>query len=442
MSSVRSSGKLTKAIRFGPSPSRCSRFPKGFLASAVHCGIKRRTDPLDRSQLDLGIVISTFKDTVGAGCFTKNVFKAAPVIYSMQNLLRNQGRGLRGLVVNSGCANAVTGSKGHKDAIRMGNTLDRLMGNENSLSSLVLSTGVIGQHLPIDDVVAGIESSYEKLSDSYESWRATAQAFMTTDTFPKMITHEFELGGREIRLVGIDKGAGMIHPSMGPPHATLLAFIATDVAIQPESLQIALSGAVERSFNRISVDGDMSTNDTVLCLANGAAKNQPISHIDHPLEFSIFSAELDRFALQLSHLIVRDGEGATKFVEVEVIGADSESDAKEVSQTVARSALVKCALNGEDANWGRILCAVGYSKAKSIDPAKVSVSFVSPQGDNLKLLVDGEPEAVDEEQASEFLKEEDLKILINLGSKKGHRASYFTCDFSKEYVSINGDYRS
>ncbi|MBW0504658.1 hypothetical protein O181_044373 [Austropuccinia psidii MF-1] len=445
MKSSFNSNKLSKLARFGPSHSRCPTFPKGFLASGVYCGIKKsHQDPNAPGQRDLALIVSTRNDTASAGCFTRNLFKAAPVKYSIETLLQKRGSGIRAVVVNSGCANAVTGSQGSSDAAEMARTLDGLLNlNENRhRTSLVLSTGVIGQLLPMERIRKGILDGHKNLNDSYEAWLAAAEAFMTTDTFPKLLTHSFKLANQEIRIVGIDKGAGMIHPSMGPPHATLLGLIATDAAIQPDSLQIALNRAVERSFNQISVDGDMSTNDTILALANGAAGNQLISHITHPIEFSLFEDQLCQFALQLAKLVVRDGEGATKFVQVKVIGAQTEEDASKVASTVSKSSLVKCALNGQDANWGRILSAVGYSQANGINPSKVSVSFVSTAGVELKLLVNGEPENVDEEKASQILHEEDLEIVINLGNQNGFQSSYFTCDLSKEYVAINGDYRS
>lgn len=244
---------------------------------------------------------------------------------------------------------------------------------------------------------------------------------MTTDTFPKLRTRSFELDGTEVRFVGIDKGAGMIHPNMGPPgppHATLLGLIATDAAVEPASLQAALTHAVDRSFNAISVDGDMSTNDTVLALANGAAEGTVVSKWDTPELFERFTQELTSFAIELASLVVRDGEGATKFVKVAVVGAPTFEGARHIASTISRSSLVKTALNGEDANWGRILCAVGYSNPPGfeIDPTRVSVSFVPTDGSQaLPLLIKGEPERVDESRASEILAMEDLEILIDLG---------------------------
>lgn len=441
--------QLTKLSRFGPSPANCRSFPKGFLASGVHCGIKKRKRILNGDPnsgvypLDLALIVSQADRTAAAGCFTKNVFKAAPVQYSIERLLQSGGRGIRAVVVNSGCANAVTGTRGNADAAEMGKLLDHHLGVETTrAASLVLSTGVIGQLLPMESIRSGIRAGIDRLQDSYEAWRAAAEAFMTTDTFPKLLTHSFNLGGHQVRFAGIDKGAGMIHPAMGPPHATLLGLIATDAAIRPDSLQIALNRAIDQSFNRISVDGDMSTNDTILALANGAAGNPTISHLNDSQEFATFERELTQFALRLAKLVVRDGEGATKFIQVRVMGAENEQDASLVAATVANSSLVKCAINGEDANWGRILCAVGYSPVKGIDPSKVSVSFRAVPGETVKMLVNGEPQPVDESQASQVLRSEDIEICIDLGKDHGSESSYFTCDLSKEYIAINADYRS
>jgi glutamate N-acetyltransferase/amino-acid N-acetyltransferase len=276
--------------------------------------------------LDLAVIISD-RPASTAAMFTKNAFQAAPVTVSKAVL--EKGKGLaRGIVANSGCANAVTGTKGMEDARAMSDKLDSFLAESAASSgtgTLVMSTGVIGQLLPIQKVLSGITASTATLGSSYSAWSDAAKAFMTTDTFPKLRTKSFELGGKEVRMVGIDKGAGMIHPNMAPPsppsgqlHATLLGMIATDAAITPASLQSALTYAVDRSFNSISVDGDMSTNDTIVVLANGASGAKTISEKDTPEEFTKFRDELTSFAAELAQLIVRDGEGATKFVKVTV----------------------------------------------------------------------------------------------------------------------------
>ncbi|KAG8966804.1 hypothetical protein FRC03_011327 [Tulasnella sp. 419] len=437
-----------------------SSFPQGYLATGLHCGVKKIKSTSSPPPLDLGIVLSTSPRTSAAACFTKNAFKAAPVTVSTEVLAQTGGRA-RALVVNSGCANAVTGKQGLRDAWDMVRTTDALLATHGATNSsgsmenqtLVMSTGVIGQLLPINTILSGIErasvscGSQEALG--FAGWEKVAKAFMTTDTFPKLRARSFELNGTTVRIAGIDKGAGMIHPNMGPPsapHATLLGLIATDAAINPKSLQSALTYAVERSFNSISVDGDMSTNDTIVAFANGAASglenNEEIDEEQNPEEFRIFRNELTSFAVDLAKLVVRDGEGATKFVTVTVQGAPTFEDAHKIASTVSTSSLVKCALYGEDANWGRILCAVGYttSLSRPIDPTKISLSFIPSDGSEpLKLLTQGEPEIVDEVRAKVILEREELEIKVELGLGS-EIAQYFTCDLShvrrQDYVFI------
>ncbi|KAK4049559.1 glutamate N-acetyltransferase [Microbotryomycetes sp. JL201] len=433
-----SSAPPSKAQRFALD-QKTANFPHGFLATGLHCGVKK-----DPTKLDLAVIISD-RPCSAAGTFTRNAFKAAPVVVSSDVLIQRNGKA-RALVVNSGCANAVTGTQGLQDARAMSEQLDSFLSASSSSTAtgtLVMSTGVIGQLLPIKRILAGITSSTASLGQGYSAWLDAAKAFMTTDTFPKLRTRTFELGGKEVRMVGIDKGAGMIHPNMGPPQGTLLGLIATDAAVSPSSLQKALTYAVDRSFNSISVDGDMSTNDTIIALANGASGAVEVSEEGTPEEFAKFRDELTSFAAELAQLVVRDGEGAEKFVKVTVQGAPSYEGAHKIASTISTSALVKCAMHGEDANWGRILCAVGYSQPPfEIDPTRVSVSFVPTDGSaELKLLVNGEPEQVDEQRASEILKHEDLAIQVDLGLGS-ESATYWTCDFSHEYISINADYRS
>lgn len=307
---------LSKAQRFTLDPAT-AKFPHGFLATGLHCGVKK-----DPSQLDLAVIISD-RACSAAGTFTRNAFVAAPVTVSKEVLATGKGTA-RGLVVNSGCANAVTGAQGLKDARAMSEKLDSFLSASTSSSStgtLVMSTGVIGQLLPIKRILSGITSSTATLGSSYSAWSDAAKAFMTTDTFPKLRTRSFEIAGTEVRMVGIDKGAGMIHPSMGPPgqlHATLLGMIATDAAVAPAALQNALTYAVDRSFNSISVDGDMSTNDTIIVLANGASGANEVTEEGTPEEYVKFRDELTSFAAELAQLVVRDGEGATKFVKITV----------------------------------------------------------------------------------------------------------------------------
>ncbi|OAQ29484.1 Arginine biosynthesis bifunctional protein ArgJ beta chain [Linnemannia elongata AG-77] len=408
-------------------------YPKGFLVSGISSAVKKS------GAKDLALITSPDLPCSAAAVFTKNVFQAAPVVASRTRLQDNGGKGIHGMVTNSGCANAVTGAQGLENAKEMLEALDDLTGHQRS--SLVMSTGVIGQHLKMDKILKGIQDSKKALGGDHKHWMDCAEAYMTTDTFPKLRSKTFQLpdSGVEYRMAGITKGAGMIHPNM----ATLLGTIVTDLGVAPGLLQYALTHAVDRSFNAISVDGDMSTNDTVALLANGGASGGKIVVEDvTSKDFEAFRENLTEFAQELSQLVVRDGEGATKFVKVSVEGAPSFEAAKTVASTIATSSLVKTALYGQDANWGRILCAVGYSGVSEIDPKKVSVSFIpQDQSEPLKLLVNGEPEQVDEARASEILKMEDLEIRVelNLGEEK---TAYWTCDLSHEYISINADYRS
>ncbi|TBU46748.1 arginine biosynthesis bifunctional protein ARG7 [Dichomitus squalens] len=435
------------------SPIPDSAFPKGYTLTGLHCGVKKKS-----GVLDLGVILSTSPRPTSAGaCFTRNAFKAAPVLVSQDVLARTGGRA-RAIVVNSGCANAVTGKQGMEDAWSMVRATDALLPSQSQApresETLVMSTGVIGQNLPIAKILEGIRSQgpsgTRTLGSTFEAWERAARAFMTTDTFPKLRARTFAVRGKEFRLAGMDKGAGMIHPDMGPPsgqlHATLLGCILTDAAVSPRSLQSALTYAVDRSFNSISVDGDMSTNDTIVVLANGAATAAEEPEIDEatdPEAYEVFKQELTSFAADLAQLVVRDGEGATKFVTVTVEGAPTYKDAHAVASRISTSALVKTALFGEDANWGRVLAATGsVALSQPIDPTRVNVSFVPSDGTApLPLLVNGEPEKVDEARASEIIGQEDLEIKVELGLGS-ESAKYWTCDFSYEYVRINGDYRT
>jgi glutamate N-acetyltransferase/amino-acid N-acetyltransferase len=308
-------------------------FPLGYVVGAVHAGIKKKA-----GALDLGVLASTAdRPCAAAACLTRNVFKAAPVTVTAE-LLNTSGGRARGFVVNAGCANAVTGKKGLEDAWTMSKTVSSLLPPLASTSAseqpgtLVMSTGVIGQHLPIKNITSALPDVTSHLSSSPNAWMNLAKAFMTTDTFPKLRARTFKLGDRVVRMAGIDKGAGMIAPNMGPPqppHATLLGVIATDAAVAPSALQSALNYAVDRSFNSITVDGDMSTNDTILCLANGAAgkvedegresAGAAMEEIQEgSAEFGVFKEELREMAEELAKLVARDGEGATKFVTIRV----------------------------------------------------------------------------------------------------------------------------
>ncbi|KAF8216326.1 arginine biosynthesis bifunctional protein ArgJ beta chain [Mycena galopus ATCC 62051] len=459
--------RFSSTITVKPTPSKThlhrslptSSFPTGYLATGIHVGVKKKP-----GVLDVGIILSTSEHPASAAaCFTRNAFKAAPVVVSDQILSKNSGRA-RAVVVNSGCANAVTGRQGLEDAWAMVRETDALLPPSTSAATenhtLVMSTGVIGQNLPISKIVDGIRSQSQgtaarTLASDFPAWERAAQAFMTTDTFPKLRSRVFTINGTEFRMAGMDKGAGMIHPNMGPAttsfsplHATLLGCIFTDAAVSPRSLQSALTYAVERSFNSISVDGEMSTNDTILVLANGAAASNhgKVIEIDEETDqeaYETFKTELTQFAVELAQLVVRDGEGATKFVTVNVKGAPTYEIAHRVASRISTSALVKTAFYGEDANWGRILSAAGSISIPSLDPGKVSVTFLpSDKTASLPVLVNGEPENVDEVRAKEILSLEDFGICIDLGGLGNEEATYWTCDFSYDYVKINGDYRS
>ncbi|KAF3283883.1 hypothetical protein TWF970_001053 [Orbilia oligospora] len=403
-------------------------YPQGYSVGGSHCGVKK-----DGKSLDLALLTSSLPAS-GAAVFTKNVFKAAPVVLSRQMLEARNGDGVRALVANSGCANAVTGKGGMEDGEAMGKAVDTLLG-ESQPSTFIMSTGVIGQRLPIKKILDGIPVGFKFLGQDHEGWLNTAKAICTTDTFPKLSSQSFKLPGdeAEYRIAGMAKGAGMIHPNM----ATLLGFMATDAPVTPAALKEILTYAVDRSFNAISVDGDMSTNDTVAFLANGAAsKDGKKIDVNGP-GFEELRNIVTGFAEELAKLVVRDGEGATKFVTVRVVDALAFEDAKQVASTIARSPLVKTALYGRDANWGRILCATGYAGVSSVEPTKTNVSFIPTDGSaELKLLINGEPENVDEARASEILEMEDLEIRVSLGTGGGQEAVYYTCDFSHEYVTI------
>ncbi|KAL8913432.1 MAG: hypothetical protein Q9171_001725 [Xanthocarpia ochracea] len=421
-------------------------YPKGFLATGIHVGVK----PTNRQTPDLALLASENPCSCTA-VFTKNKFQAAPVTLSRQVLERRSGEGIRAIVINSGCANAVTGKGGLDDASSMGRAVDACFqaspentsptqqgqaSESDPSSTLVMSTGVIGQRLPISKILAAIPTAYSSLSATHNSWLLAARAICTTDTFPKLLSRTFTLPsspGTTYSLAGMTKGAGMIHPNM----ATLLGMLFTDAPIPAKTLQPLLTHAVDRSFNAISVDGDTSTNDTLAFLANGAAGGNPITSLTSE-DGKAITEIVTAFTQQLSQLVIRDGEGATKFVRVRVTNSPSFADAQKIASTIARSPLVKTALYGKDANWGRILCAVGYTEGLSpgaVVPEKTSVSFVPTDGSEvLKLLVRGEPESVDEKRAANILENEDLEISVDLGGGETgtgtEEASYWFCDFS------------
>lgn len=410
-------------------------YPRGFKVGGYYSGVKK-----DSSALDLAAIVSETPATASA-VFTTNIFKAAPVQISKKIIDETSGSGIWAIIINSGCANAVTGEGGLQDAKAMVEAVDKYLGVTVDAGStgktLVMSTGVIGQRLQMDKILKGIpELLNTSVGSDHTAWLNGAKAICTTDTFPKLISKEFSIGNITYRIAGLAKGAGMIHPNM----ATLLGFFVTDAAVSAQALKSILKYAADRSFNSISVDGDTSTNDTIAALANGAAGGEVIEEGSEGYE--ILKEAITSFAEELAKLVVRDGEGATKFVTINVEDALTYEDAHKVASTISTSPLVKTALYGRDANWGRILCATGYAGVP-VDPYKTNVSFIPIDGSaELKLLVNGEPENVDEERASEILAEEDVIIRVSLGTGGGQRAKFWTCDFSHEYVTINGDYRS
>lgn len=389
---------------------------KGFTAGGLYCGIRK-------VKKDIAIVKSE-TPAVTAGVFTLNKVIAAPLQADKQQLQKSNL--CSAIIVNSGNANACTGERGMKDAWTMIETTANALGLPKE-QVMVSSTGVIGQFLPIEKITDGIRELAAKLS--VEGNKDAAEAIMTTDLFSKECAVSFNCGSSVITIGGMAKGSGMIAPNM----ATMLAFVTTDAAVSHSALQKALKIANNRSFNCISVDGDMSTNDMLLVLANSAAKNNEIQQ-DSP-EFRQFLSALEYVLIKLAKMIVRDGEGATKLIEITVQGARTEEEATKAARSVANSNLVKTAIHGADANWGRILAAVGYSGI-DFNPANVSISF-----NNLPVFKPNYEIVLDEAKAKEALSQKDITILINLhqGSAK---SLFWTCDLSKEYVNINASYRS
>jgi len=415
--------------------------PQGFQSAGVFADIKRLGTGKGSNKgqkRDLALIVSDAPCTV-AGLFTTNQICAAPVKVCLERVKRGSGRAL---VVNSGNANACTGRQGMKDARDMATFTEAAL-KLPAGSVFVGSTGRIGVTMPMDHVRAGIVEAATRLSADVESAAHTAEAIMTSDTRPKQIAVEFKLGGKTVRIGGICKGAGMIHPGMSPTgkrpaamplHATMLCFLTTDAAIEAKTLQRCLNEAVALSFNRITVDGDMSTNDTVLVLANGQARNPKLETRNPKLK--IFQAALDHVCLQLAQMIVKDGEGVTRFATVRVGGAKSQKDADAAARAVANSALVKTSWLGGDPNWGRIIDAIGYSAATVVEE-KVDIGYSAPGSRRiLWSLKRGQPTSATFKElcAAVAPKEFDLHIRLNLG--KGEAIMYAS-DLTEEYVEFN-----
>lgn len=393
--------------------------PKGFTASGIHCGIRA-----NKAKKDLALIYSEVLCSAAA-TYTLNLVKGAPILVTKENIKNGYAQAV---ICNSGNANTC-----NADGIEIAEKMCELVSNYLPVKStdvIVASTGVIGQRLSIEPIAKGMDELVKSLGDNSDD---AVNAIMTTDTKKKELAIEFELDGKICKMGAIAKGSGMIHPNM----ATMLSFFTTDVAIKPELLQKALSAAIVDTFNMVSVDGDTSTNDTVAILANGLAGNKMIDSENE--DFKVFEEALLYLTSAISRRIAKDGEGATKLLECHVDGAKTKEIARTVAKSVICSSLLKCAIFGADANWGRVLCAIGYSGA-DIDITKVDVSFKSIKGEIL-VCKDGAGVDFSEEIAKEILLEEDITVLVNLNDGIFDATAY-GCDLTYEYVKINGDYRS
>ncbi len=390
--------------------------PVGFLAGGSHCGIKKE------GNLDLAIIFSE-RPTTSAGMFTRNLVKAAPVLYSQKIM---SGSFARAVVINSGNANAVTGEQGGYDAETMARATAESLGLAPEQVA-VASTGTIGRPLPMEKVVQGIKGLAPSLSRN--GGDDAARAIMTTDTYPKTVAVKASLSNGEIVIGGMAKGVGMICPDL----ATLLVFITTDARIEAAFLSRALKSAVEDSFNSMTVDGDMSTNDTVIAMANGASDTPLIDKLSD--DYCAFHSALHHVCAKLAELLIKDGEGATKLIRVNVVGATLKTDAQQIAKTIANSLLVKTAIFGNDANWGRIIAAVGRAGVK-MNPDIVDIRL-----DDLMFLQAGRPLNFDEARAKELLSKKEMTFTVNL-HLGGESATVLTCDLSYDYVKINASYRT
>ncbi len=393
---------------------------KGFTAAGVHCGIRK-----NRTKKDLAMILSSVPASAAA-VYTTNLVKGAPLVVTREHLTDGTARAV---ICNSGNANTC-----NANGLEIARGMCTLAADAVGISPddvIVASTGVIGQPLDLAPIAGKIAALAAELSEDGSA--AACEAIMTTDTHAKEIAVEFTLGGKTCRLGGIAKGSGMIHPDM----ATMLVFLTTDAAISPEMLRKALSGDIRNTFNMISVDGDTSTNDMVSILANGLAGNDPITAPGE--DFQVFMQALNTVNVFLCRSIAADGEGATKLLECSVTGADNEATAKTVAKSVICSSLTKAAMFGEDANWGRVLCAIGYSGAP-VDVTKIGVTFRSKAG-SVIVCANGAGVPFSEEEASKVLHESEIDILVSLGNGPAS-ATAWGCDLTYEYVKINGDYRT
>ncbi len=393
---------------------------KGFTASGIHCGIRK-----NKTKRDLSLIYSE-RPASAAAVYTTNLVKGAPLLVTKAHLANGQAQAV---ICNSGNANTC-----NANGIEIAEQMSALIAKELKLSAndiVVASTGVIGQPLNLEPIANGIPALVKGLSR--EGGEDAAEGIMTTDTVKKEVAVSFEVGGKTCHLGGIAKGSGMIHPNM----ATMLVFITTDVCISPALLQKALSCDIANTFNMVSVDGDTSTNDMVTVLANGMAENAPI--LEEGADFATFMKALNTVTVALCRMIAGDGEGATKLLECSVTGAKDLSTAKTVAKSVICSSLLKAAMFGADANWGRVLCAIGYSGA-DVDVNAVDVSFRSAKGE-IPVCKNGAGIDFSEEIAKEILLEKEIEILVSLGNGNSS-ATAWGCDLTYDYVKINGDYRT
>lgn len=398
--------------------------PKGFKAAGTRAGIKA-----GKTNKDMAMIYSEVPAAT-AGTFTKNIVKAAPVLWDMKVV--EEEKMAQAVVINSGVANACTGDEGYQNAVKMAKLTAYAL-NVNEKQVLVASTGVIGYKLPMDVIESGITKLKDMIKTDRECAVDAATAIMTTDTHKKEIAVEFEIAGTKVTMGAMCKGSGMIHPNMG----TMLGFITTDLAIEQKLLSKALKEVIEDTFNMVSVDGDTSTNDTVVILANGMSNNNKITTENE--DYEIFKNALLEVNTYLAKQIAQDGEGATRLFQVDVVGAPDKETAKILAKSIVTSNLTKCAIYGKDANVGRVLCAMGYSGAK-FDPYKVDVTITSDKG-TVKLLENGMYTDFDEEFATEVMSPE--VVIATADIKAGDAsATAWGCDLTYDYVKINADYRS
>ncbi len=396
---------------------------KGFKASCTAAGIKYQ------GRTDMAMVYSEAPCT-SAGVYTSNVVKAAPVIWDKEVTKGNVP--VRAIVVNAGVANACTGKQGLDYCEQTAEAVSKAL-NVDKKGVIIGSTGVIGRQLPIDRIVAGVDVLAKSLESGVEAGTKASKAIMTTDTVNKEVAVTFTVGGKTVTMGGMAKGSGMIHPNM----CTMLAYVSTDCAISKELLQEALSEDVEETFNMISVDGDTSTNDTLVVLANGLAGNEIIDK--KGADYDTFKEALHYINEYLAKHMAADGEGATTLLEVKVVGAGTKAQAKKIAKSVICSSLTKAAIYGRDSNWGRIICAMGYSGA-GFDPDKVSIWYEAA-GKKMLIVENGMDAGYSEEEATELLKNESVTVIADL-HEGSECATAWGCDLTYDYVKINADYRS